>query len=71
MSYVNFEELLVDSSRVLADLVVERISEGPYLKYELIPMLEEVIRIDSPGMKHRANIFLADIIKKFGTIKDQ
>jgi hypothetical protein len=38
----------------------------PDLKHELIPMLEEVIRIDSPGMKVRARDFLKDIIKRFG-----
>ena len=38
----------------------------PDLKHELIPMLEEVIRIDSPGMKVRARDFHRDIIKRFG-----
>lgn len=38
----------------------------PDLKHELIPILEEVMRIDSPGMKCRARDFLKDIIKRFG-----
>ena len=38
----------------------------PDLKHELIPILEEVIRIDSAGMKVRARDFLKDIIKRFG-----
>lgn len=38
----------------------------PDLKYELIPMLEEVIRNDSPGMKVRAGDFLKDITRKLG-----
>lgn len=36
------------------------------LKHEVIPVLEEVIRLDSPGMKARAQDFLKDIIKKSG-----
>lgn len=38
----------------------------PGLKFEMIPMLEEVMRNDSPGMKVRAKDFLKDITRKFG-----
>ena len=42
----------------------------PDLKHELIPMLDEVLKHDSSGMKRRAKMFKADIVKKFGNIKD-
>lgn len=42
----------------------------PDLKHELLPMLDEIIKHDSSGMKHRAKMFKADIIKKYGNIKE-
>lgn len=38
----------------------------PDLRFEILPVLDEIIKHDSPGMKHRAKMFGADIIKNFG-----
>ncbi len=40
----------------------------PDLKNELLPMFDEVIKNDSAGMKARAKMFKADIIKKYDNI---
>ena len=40
----------------------------PDLKNEILPMLEEVIKNDSSGMRFRARMFKADIIKNFGNL---
>jgi len=42
----------------------------PDLKFELLPMLDEVVKHDSSGMKVRAKMFRADIIKKYGNLNE-
>ena len=42
----------------------------PDLKFELLPLLDEVVKHDSSGMKVRAKMFRSDIIKKYGNLNE-